>query len=166
MTTNGRFWADDRNEDLPPVDGIGRGPSSWQVGEALRTGNCPSDRSFDRFLPHSLRLVSGRYWTPLIVARRVADWLDEVGVKTVVDIGSGAGKFCVATALAGRCTFTGIEQRGRLVHAARDLATQFGVEDRVCFIEGTLRRDSLPDADAYYLYNTFGENLFGPETQR
>lgn len=151
------------DDELTPVDGIARGPSARRVAHALRVGTCPGDRAFDRFLPHDLRLASSRHWTPLEVVLRVAGWLDELAVKTVVDIGSGAGKLCVAAALAGHCDFTGIEQRPRLVAAARGLAQIFDVDDRVRFVQGTLGQCSLPEADAYYLYNPFGENLFGPD---
>jgi predicted RNA methylase len=94
---------------------------------------------------------------------RVAEWLNQLEVETVVDIGSGAGKFCVAAALAARCNFIGVEQRPRLVHAARELAEIFGVDHRVRFIHGTLSQGAVPEAGAYYLYNPFGENLFGSE---
>lgn len=131
-----------------------------QLAEALRGGRCPSDRAFDRFLPDQLRVVSGQYWTPLVVAKRAAEWLDELNVRTVVDIGSGAGKFCVAAALAGHCHFMGLEQRSRLVASARTLARVFEVDDRVSFIEGAFGDIATPIADAYYLYNPFGEYLF------
>jgi predicted RNA methylase len=151
------------DDDLTPVDGIALGPSAQRVANALRVGRCPGDRAFDQFLPSHLRLASSQHWTPLVVALKVAQWLDDLAVKTVVDIGSGAGKFCVAAALACHCDFTGIEQRPRLVEAARGLARIFDVEDRVRFVQGTLGQCSLPEADAYYLYNPFGENLFGPD---
>lgn len=151
-------------DDHPSVERILNGPSAQEIGDALAARECPDERYFDRFLPYDLRIVSGQYWTPLAVALRVAEWLDRLEeVQTVVDIGSGAGKFCVATALATDCTFVGIEQRLRLVEAARELAEAFGVADRVRFIHGALSEDVVPAADAYYLYNPFGENLFGPE---
>lgn len=132
-----------------------------QIGEALREGRCPADRAFDRYLPDDLRALSRYYWTPLLAIVRAARWLDDLDVRTVVDIGSGAGKFCVAGALATRCSFVGLEHRPRLVAAARALAELFEVEDRVRFIEGALGEADLPAADAYYLFNPFGENLFG-----
>lgn len=97
------------------------------------------------------------------MALRAAEWLDGAGVRTVVDLGSGAGKFCVAAALASRCSYVGIEQRRRRVDAAVALAELFGVAERVRFVHGALGRGIIPVADAYYLYNPFGENLFGPE---
>jgi hypothetical protein len=50
-----------------------------------------------------------------------------------------------------------------LLAVARALAELFGVSGRVQFVSGILGSDVLPVADAYYLYNPFGENLFGPE---
>jgi len=138
-------------------------PSPTCVASALRMRMCPGDRAFDRFLPHELRVVSSRYWTPLVVALRAAEWFDELNIRTLVDIGSGAGKFCVATALASRVHVTGVEQRLRLVSAAHDLARLFEADARVTFVHGTFGETVLPEADAYYMYNPFGENLFGPE---
>ncbi len=149
--------------DPTPNDPLVLDPSPDGVAMAIRTGMCPVDRAFDRFLPDELRLVSGQFWTPLLVALRAAEWLEECHVRTVVDIGSGVGKFCVAAALASRCQFTGIEQRPRLVAAARALAAVFNVTDRVSFLDGSLGEISLPIPDAYYLYNPFGENLFGSQ---
>lgn len=137
-------------------------PSAERIASALRMGRCPSDRLFDRFLPEELRRVSGRYWTPLVVAARAARWFEELGVRTVVDIGSGAGKFCVAAALAGHAHYFGIEQRPRLVAAAQELARIYAVDERVRFAQAAFGVTATPRADAYYLYNPFGENLFGP----
>jgi len=136
--------------------------AAQQLGRILQIGLCPEDCEFDRFLPYELQLVSYQYWSGLAVAKRAATWFSELGARTVVDIGSGAGKFCVAAALFGRCRFTGLEQRPRLVAAARNLAQLFGVDDRVSFIVGAMGEAALPSADVYYFYNPFGENLFPP----
>lgn len=125
-------------------------------------GRCPPDRAFDSFLPQDLKIASSDFWTPLAVALQAARWLDELEVQRVVDIGSGPGKFCVAVALASRCELMGLEHRARLVGVARSLARQFGVKDRASFQQASLDDGSLPSAEAYYLYNPFAENLFGP----
>jgi predicted RNA methylase len=143
-----------------PNDGIAFGPSPERVARAIRSGLRVSDRSFDQFLPAELRRISDQHWTPLAVALRVASALQRVEARTVVDIGSGAGKFCVAAAVASRCTFIGLEQRLRFVEVARSLARTLGVDDRVEFLHGALNARSIPVADAYYLYNPFGENLY------
>lgn len=132
-----------------------------RIRDLLRAGICHMDRAFERYLPLDIQRLSNCHWTPLVVARVAARWLDEVGAKTVVDIGSGPGKFCVAAALASRCEFLGLEHRGRLIHAARELAAVFEVPERVHFVEGRLGDVELPQADALYLFNPFGENLYG-----
>jgi SAM-dependent methyltransferase len=147
-------------DDLTLSDGL---PPPGCVARALRSGTCPVDRLFDRFLPFELRTVSSQYWTPLEAAARAAEWIAELGIRSVLDIGSGPGKFCVAAALAGDARFIGLEQRERLVGAARDLARLFKVEERVRFIHGALGRTALPDAEAFYLFNPFEENLFCAE---
>ncbi|HEY6559170.1 MAG TPA: hypothetical protein VI072_17925 [Polyangiaceae bacterium] len=149
--------------DGPSLQALVRGPSAEQVARAVRLGMCPTERAFDQFLPYELRLLSSQYWTPLVVALRVGEWLDRYSIRSVVDIGSGVGKFCIAAALASRCTFAGIEHRKRLVAVARGLACAFDVHERVSFIEGALGDAPMPEADAYYLFNPFGENLFPPD---
>jgi predicted RNA methylase len=145
------------------AEGAARPPTALELAHEIRSGGLPDDELFDRFLPFRLRMVSRGFWTPLAVAVRTAAWFAELGVGSVVDIGSGVGKFCVAAALGGTCRFIGLEQRPRLVAAANHLARVFRVEDRVTFVAGALGCCSVPAADAYYLYNPFGENRFGPE---
>lgn len=154
----------------PPDDqAAARAPRAWlpptadELAHEIRTGGRPDDELFDRFLPPRLRVASGVFWTPLAVAARAAAWFAELGVASVADIGSGAGKFCVAAALGGACRFVGLEQRPRLVAAAGRLARLFRVDDRVRFVAGVLDPRTAPAAEAYYLYNPFAENRFGPE---
>lgn len=127
---------------------------------ALRRGGPDADAAFDRLLPAELRAVSRDYWTPMAVIRRVAGWLRAERVDSLVDIGSGAGKFCVATALLTSCRVIGLEQRASLVAVARSLATLFEVDDRVRFIDGAFGEVPTPAAAAYYLFNPFGEYEF------
>jgi SAM-dependent methyltransferase len=150
------------NPHVPtPADATRGHTEALNLADAIRLGVCPSDLSFDRFLTDDVQRASDLHWTPIAVAVRIANWLDGAGARSVVDVGSGPGKFCVAAALAGRCSFTGIEQRSRLVREARALAHTFGVDDRVQFVHGALDLGTIPLADAYYLFNPFGENLFG-----
>jgi SAM-dependent methyltransferase len=134
---------------------------AWLAGR-IRAGRCPPDPAFDQLLPRDLQQVSSEYWTPLPVALAAARWLEEQGTDRVVDIGAGPGKFCLTVALASRCEVVGFEHRPRLVAVARALARQFGVEQRASFVEGSLRETPLPQGGAYYLYNPFAENLYGP----
>lgn len=99
------------------------------------------------------------------VADRAARWLTELDIASVVDIGAGVGKFCVATALGCSATFTGLEHRPRLVSEAQALARLFGVEERVQFLTGEFGRAHTPAAECYYFFNPFGENLFDATEQ-
>lgn len=155
-----------RGRPCPPSSLGASERADWvRVVETLGAGAAPPDAAFDQFLPEPLRRLSSRHWTPLAVVARAAGWLDECNVRTVVDIGSGAGKFCVAAALAGRCHLTGLEHRADLVVASRELARTFGAHGRTSFIHGALGAVPLPRADAYYLYNPFEEGLV-PASER
>jgi hypothetical protein len=132
-----------------------------QFAGLLRADGDVTDRAFDRFLPEPLQHVSPEFWSPLLVARRAAEWFQEAGVQSVVDVGSGAGKFCVAGALSGPCRFTGLEQRPFLIKSARQLARLFDVTDRVQFVLGSLGEVPTPAADAYYFFNPFGDYSVG-----
>lgn len=154
--------------DVRLEDGLPRivAPASPEMmAAAMRSGQWPHDWDFDRWMDGDLQMVSRRYWSPLAVAAQAADWFAALGIETVVDIGSGAGKFCVAAALGGGCRYLGLEQRPRLVRAARELAAAFGVDDRVRFENASFGDIVTPSADVYYLFNPFGENLFDPDEQ-
>ena len=164
-------------EDLPhspsvsksqtaPVDPSPRKRAAQDLAEAMRAGSCPNDRSFDRFLPEPLRLVSPQYWSPLAVAKRAGEWFDDLGIRTMVDIGSGAGKFCVAGALFGTSRFIGLERHSLLVRSAGALADLFDLNDRVSFIAGTFGAVPTPVGDAYYFFNPFGEYWLGADYPR
>jgi predicted RNA methylase len=138
-------------------------PSIERVSAALRDRRSLPDRMFDYYLPKALRSVSSQHWTPLVASMRGAEWLTDFGIDSVVDVGAGVGKFCISAALACSARFLGIEQRPELVAEASRLARTFGVDDRVSFMCRTFERGALPEAEAYYLYNPFGENLLSHE---
>lgn len=138
-------------------------PSIANVTHALREGYDVFDYEFDVHLEPETRSASTCFWTPLDVARRTAELLEARGVKRVLDVGSGAGKFCVVGALTSTLQFTGIEQRGHLVRAANHLARRFKVDDRVSFEEGTLARFDASTFDALYFFNPFAESKFAEE---
>lgn len=124
----------------------------------------PEDVSFDAGYSAGVACASKRFWTPVSVAETAARWLVEGrGSGPVLDIGSGAGKFCVVGALSTQGVFQGIEQRRWLVRAANAAADRAGVADRVHFRCGVLEEDFLLQFSAFYLFNPFGENLYDRE---
>ncbi len=152
--------------EATPVDPSPRKCAAQHLAMMMGTGSCPNDRSFDRFLPEPLRSVSPDYWTSLVVVKRAADWLEDLGIRTMVDIGSGAGKFCVAGALFCTCRFIGLERYSSLVTSAVALAELFDLNDRVSFVAGTLGAVPTPVGDAYYFFNPFGEYWLGADYLR
>jgi predicted RNA methylase len=141
------------------------GGSPLRVIRALRLGLPVRDRDFDAFLPADVRRMSRRFWTPLEVVQIVVDWLRPEPVERVVDVGSGAGKLCVAAALGSACHFTGIEHRERLHDASVALAERMEVTDQTAFVLGSVGSIDIAGFDAMYLFNPFGENTFAPEEQ-
>lgn len=131
-----------------------------RVAAALRSGRARANAAFDALLPDALRTVSEDYWTPTPVVRQVAAWLRAEGCDSVVDIGSGPGKFCIALALLTPCRVVGLEHRRALVAIARSLAVTCGVADRASFVHGRFGPTPVPAADAYYLFNPFGDYTF------
>jgi predicted RNA methylase len=133
------------------------------VAEALRRNKVVEDTTFDRIYAAQWRRASGRFWTPVRVALRAAEWLTEGGASRILDVGSGVGKVCIVGALSTPAAFTGIEHRPLLVQAARNAARRLGAEERASFIEGDLSAVDLTGFDGLYLYNPFGENQSEPE---
>lgn len=133
------------------------------VIEALRTGRRLRDATFDGVYPQDVRRVSARFWTPVEVARTAARWLASQRVRSVLDVGSGAGKFCIIASLSMRQRVTGLEQRSNLLEAARAASAAYGAS--TTFEPGTLETLDPSAFDAFYLFNPFGENLYPSEEQ-
>lgn len=131
-----------------------------EVARAIRQGIAVDDDVIDAWLSERHRRVSGRFWTPVAVAITAARWIAESGATRVLDVGSGAGKFCVTAALAADLCVTGIEQRPALVADARRLARRLGVQGRTELLLGTIDALDLASFDALYIFNAFAENLF------
>jgi len=124
----------------------------------LRAGLPISDFAFDQVYTPNIRVLSSRHWTPVEVAIRAAQLFQDRGVRNVVDIGSGPGKFCIVGALSSQIRFTGIERRPLFVRAAREAADAFGV-DRARARHGNICEVDLRPFDGMYLYNPFGEQI-------
>lgn len=119
-----------------------------------------SDAEIDAFFPSDVRAASSRFWSPVQVARRAAEHLAELKVRRVLDVGSGAGKFCVvAAARAPRLEFVGFEQRASLVAVAESLAVNLGAPN-VSFRCGDVTEVPWAEFDAFYVFNSFAENAF------
>jgi len=119
------------------------------------------DEVFDDWLPLSLQIKASTHFTPIEVARHVAKLLaPEQQGMTVLDVGSGAGKFCIGAGLAAPwAQFVGVELRPRLVRLADRLARTCGLPN-VRFVHANALDLDWSAYDAFYFYNPFAEQMF------
>ncbi len=129
-----------------------------QVLDSIRSRIPVPDDDFDRIYDERTRCLSAVHWTPLEVAIKAAEMLVTSRQTRVLDVGSGAGKFCVVGALATEGRFIGVEQRQYLVVKSRRIAEELGIT-RAHFIHGNMADLDWSDFDAFYLYNPFYENI-------
>ena len=135
---------------LCATDGVSNGPDAFSI----------EDEKFDRIYPPQIRKLSSLFWTPVAVAAEAARLLVSAPGTRVLDIGCGAGKFCLVAATLTDGRFTGVEQRAELVAAARAAATTLGISG-VEFLHANLMDVAFAEYDAFYLFNPFEENMHG-----
>lgn len=117
-----------------------------------------SDFEFDKAYDRQIRELSVQHWTPVRVAARVAHLLTRAGATRILDVGSGAGKFCIVGALSTDAEFVGVERRGYLVDVAKQTALRFGA-DRATFVHARADCFSFEGFNGVYLYNPFYEQI-------
>ena len=118
------------------------------------------DPAFDERLPIRLQIQAATHFTPIEVAHYAARLLAPAPGMSVLDVGSGAGKFCLAAALAvPECEFVGIELRPHLVELANTLARELGVGN-ARFLHGDALDYDWSAFDAFYFFNPFAEQLY------
>lgn len=122
-----------------------------------------SDAQFNQLYPSSIQLLSPRHWTPLVVARKAASFLATENNVRILDIGSGAGKFCLAAAYyRPKALYYGIEQRKRLVSHAETARETLRLEN-ASFMNGNFTQIDFRNYNHFYFYNSFYENLTGTD---
>ena len=128
----------------------------WQIDEWFT-----DDDKFNSLYPPHIQKLADQHWTPLQVAKYTADFLvQEDGVK-VLDIGSGAGKFCLAAShYKPNGFFYGIEQRIELIGCSREIKSRLGLNN-LSFMHGNFTQIDFKQFDHFYFYNSFYENIAG-----
>jgi len=117
-----------------------------------------SDKNFDSLLPEFARKHSFIHWTPIEIIETSLDWLKLDEKSRVLDVGSGAGKFCLVGGMRSKATFTGVEMRSDMIAVANKLKEKLGV-DRVTFQKGDIRDTDFRNYTHVYYYNPFCENI-------
>jgi SAM-dependent methyltransferase len=126
--------------------------------ESMLANDVWADRLFDKLLPQTYQKLSSRQWTPSAVVRRVAQLLENVSGRKIIDIGSGVGKFCILLGIFSDLEIFGIEQRRNLFEVSENIRNQ-NLLKRVTFINGNMVDLPWEDFDILYLYNPFQEHL-------
>ncbi|MBS1601436.1 MAG: class I SAM-dependent methyltransferase [Bacteroidetes bacterium] len=131
------------------------------INEVLVSRNIYSETDFNGLYPLSVRELDRYHWTSLSLAKKAAGFLVPDGRVKVLDIGSGAGKFCLAAACYyPDALYYGVEQRRWLRDHAEAARIRLGLEN-VRFIHGNFTQLDLRNFDSFYFYNSFYENLSG-----
>lgn len=130
-----------------------------EIRNRIDDGSLLTDSFFDQLLSPKVRELSGRHWTSCEIAIRAARLLGEKASDRVLDIGSGAGKFCVLGALSSPAQFFGVEIRKPLHQAAIKLREEFDLEKRIEFFEGNAVDLDWSSYNAFYMFNPFYEHI-------
>ena len=117
-----------------------------------------SDDHFNAVYPPAMRMLASQHWTPLRIAREAMDFIGNDN-SSVLDIGSGVGKFCLSAAhYAPNVKFTGVEQRQYLVHHAQKAQKELQIGN-VTFVHANFTDIDLLAYDHFYFFNSFFEHL-------
>jgi SAM-dependent methyltransferase len=114
------------------------------------------DEEFDAIFPEDVREHSNRHFTSVFIAQQATDFLIEGGAKSILDIGSGTGKYCLVASAISKAQYTGVEHRPYQVEIGNDCAKRFGLTN--CnFISDTILNIDFSEYDAFYIFNPFLE---------
>ena len=122
-----------------------------------------SDYEFNQLYPPSIQALARKHWTPLLVAKKAAEFLAAEKNVRILDIGSGVGKFCLGAAIhRPYATYVGVEQRKELIDYAEATRQMLKLEN-VSFIHENFTQVDFTRYDHFYFFNSFYENLIGTE---
>ena len=128
------------------------------IFQQLRQNMDVKDAVFNEIYPPGIQAVAEMHWTPVPVAKLAAAYLAEKPGKKVLDIGSGAGKFCLVGAASTNGFFYGVEQRASITKMSRKIADKHNINN-VEFINSNINEISFSDFEAFYFFNSFFENI-------
>jgi SAM-dependent methyltransferase len=116
------------------------------------------DSDFDLIYSKRIQGVSEMHFTPVSIAKVAAFYLaDKKGVR-ILDIGSGAGKFCMIGSACTEGYFVGVEQRNSLCLAAKGISKKYHLTN-VEFIHSNIMDIAFEAYDAFYFFNAFYEHI-------
>ncbi len=122
--------------------------------ERISRGN----NSFNQLYNPYIQQIAEFHFSLVDVALAAAAYLVDAPTSKVLDIGAGAGKFCLIGAATTNGHFTGIELRANLVKIAQDLSTAHQISNTT-FIEDNITNIEFKHYSAFYHFNAFYENI-------
>ncbi len=126
--------------------------------EYLKLNINVKDEEFNVIYPERIQKLAKRHWTPIAVAKIAAQFLVvEPGTK-VLDIGSGAGKFCMVGSAYTTGHFTGIEQREYFYQLSNRIKQSYRLQN-VNFVHSNITKINFKEYNAFYFFNSFFENI-------
>ncbi len=128
------------------------------IKESFQSKEIISNDRFDQIFDQKLRRVSSVHWTPVEIVLSILELLDLGDESKVLDVGSGAGKFCLVGALNSKAHFFGVEQRQPLVKMANQLAKDFRITNASFIYSDALKID-WSEYEVIYLFNPYYENI-------
>ncbi len=128
------------------------------IFKRLKTGVGVSDNDFDSIYTRRIKEISKIHFTPVDVAKTAARFLVNKPGANVLDVGSGAGKFCMIGAACTNGFFTGVEQRESLYQISELLSKVHRLLN-TRFIHSNIMEIEFRAFDAIYFFNAFYENI-------
>ena len=123
------------------------------IFEYLKLNMDIDDNTFNEIYPEHIKALSQRHWTPVDVAKMAAKYLVDDTDRKVLDIGSGAGKFCLVGAASTDGIFYGVEQRASLTKISKKIADKHNISN-VDFINLNIKEISFLEYEAFYFFNS------------
>jgi len=127
--------------------------------EQLRIQKNMPDEQFDAIYPFEIRELSSCHWTSVYVAKLSAAYLCNQKSVKVLDIGSGAGKFClVGATLHPRSEFYGVDIRQNLIDISNSIKKEYVIPNAFFFQQDVLQMN-FSGYDGIYFFNSFQEKI-------
>ncbi|GBF42135.1 hypothetical protein LPTSP2_14210 [Leptospira ellinghausenii] len=121
-----------------------------------------TDEIWDSLLPNEYRVLSPYQWTPIEIIRFTWEYLKTQSVYSVMDLGSGVGKFCLNLVQFANGSFPvyGVEDRKGLVTVSEKLMLKLKITG-VTFTQSDFLVNFPYGHSHYYVFNPLYELMKG-----
>lgn len=128
----------------------------------MSVGDPMTDALWDSCLSQKFQILSAYQWTPISVIERTWKYLSLDRVTSLVDLGSGVGKFCIHLSLLSNHSIDilGLEDREELVDVSESLKKHWDVS-KVQFRKENFLKQFPEGHSHYYCFNPLYETMKG-----